>query len=86
METKPTKHKQTIHKPKIFLKLNISRLKKQGPVRFQLTTFAVPGVFVTSRPSVPETQVNFNLLSTEPKFTISNVDHSVNKIIYGKKA
>ena len=57
--------------------------KKTDPVRFEPTIFAVPGVFVTSRPSVPHTQRNLVSLRTEPKFTISNFDHSKINVIFG---
>ena len=78
MTTKPTKH---------ILVWNTSCLEKEtGPVRFEPRTFAVSGVFVTSRPSLPETQRNLNSILTEPKFTISSFDHSVNKVNYGKKS
>ena len=68
--------RQTIGR-QFFLKRNIYCLKnKTGPVRFEPRNFGVTGVFVTSRPSALETQ---------RKFTISNIDRSVNKVIYGKK-
>ena len=85
MAIKPTKHKQTIISG-IFLKRRTSPLKKTCPIRFEPKTFAVPGKIVTSRPSVPELQRKWNSLLTEPKITISNFDHSVNKVIYGKKS
>ena len=48
---------------------------EKSPVRLEPRHFTVPGVFVTSITSAPETQRNLNLLLTEPRVTISKFDH-----------
>ena len=62
-----------------YLKQKSSVLKKQVLVRFQPRTFAVPGVFVTSRLSVQDTLRNFNSLRTNVPAGIQM--SPVNKVI-----
>ena len=57
MTTRPTEDKLTKDEPTIFFETEYSPFeKKTSPVRSKPTIFAVPGVFVTSRPSVLKTQ------------------------------
>ena len=52
----PTK-KETNNEPTIFCETEYFPFeKKTGPVRFEPRTFAIPGVFVTCRPTVQETK------------------------------
>ena len=78
-QNKQTNNKSTILFGTEFIPLE----KKTGPVRFESRTLTVPSVFITSRPTMPGK--TFNSLRIEPKFTISTIDHSLNKIIHKLK-
>ena len=78
------KHRQTNNKPTTFIETEFIPLEKKGPVRIEPKTFAVPGILVTSRPCVPETQRNMNIKWSKPIFLFLILTILWTKLFTGK--
>ena len=82
MATKSTKHKQTKSNWNFFEAEFFPFKKKQLLIRFEARTFAVPGVLVNSRLSVPVTLENLSSLRTKIP---SDSNESFIKVVNPKK-
>ena len=86
MTTEPATDKQTNNWPKIvFETVYFSFEKKHVLIRLEPRTFAVRGIFVTSRLSLPGTPKIFEYLLKQGRVESRRPDESVDKIFYGKK-
>ena len=71
--------------PLIYLKQNISRLKKKDPGQIRTHDFAVPGIFFTSRLCWPGTLRKLNTVENKVEMSLDIQLSPFDKVVYGKK-